>query len=343
MDHATPPPAPAPDATPLLSAQQLWRRYRRPGRPPVEALSGVSFDLHRGETLGVVGESGCGKSTLARSLLALPEADAGEVLLQGQPLYRSSGATRRAWRHRLQMVFQDPMSSLNPAHRVREIVDTPLQLAGITDAATRQRRVRAALEGVGLDLALIGDRRPFELSGGQCQRVSLARALILQPDVLVCDEPVSALDVSVQAQVLNLLEDAKAAYGLSLVFIAHDLATVHCISDRVMVMYLGRNCEIGPTPAVFAAPRHPYTAALLAAMPSHLAGRPDRRAMLLPGEPPSPLALPSGCRFRNRCPRASQRCAQAVPELSPVASAAGHAVACHHPLTPPAGPEELEP
>ena len=332
MTPAAPALAPAPDAAPLLSAQQLWRHYRRPGRPAVEALSGVSFDLHRGETLGVVGESGCGKSTLARALLALPEADQGEVLLQGQPLYRSRGAARRAWRQRLQMVFQDPMSSLNPAHRVREIVDTPLQLAGIGNASSRQERVRAALAAVGLDLAAIGERRPFELSGGQCQRVSLARALILQPDVLVCDEPVSALDVSVQSQVLNLLEDAKAAYGLSLVFIAHDLATVHCISDRVMVMYLGRACEIGPTPAVFASPRHPYTAALLAALPSEPAGRTDCPALLLPGEPPSPLALPSGCRFRSRCPRASPLCAQAVPALMPVPSSEGHAVACHHPL-----------
>lgn len=326
--------APMPDTTPLLSARQLWHHHRRPGWPAVEALSGVSFDLYRGETLGVVGESGCGKSTLARALLALPEADQGEVLLQGQPLYRSRGAARRAWRQRLQMVFQDPMSSLNPAHRVREIVATPLQLAGIGNAASRQERVRAALAAVGLDLAAIGERRPFELSGGQCQRVSLARALILRPDVLVCDEPVSALDVSVQSQVLNLLEDARAAHGLSLIFIAHDLATVHCISDRVMVMYLGRSCEIGPTPTVFAAPRHPYTAALLAAMPSRRAGQPEPPALLLPGDPPSPLALPSGCRFHSRCPRASPVCAQAVPPLSPVPSSEGHAVACHHPLAP---------
>lgn len=316
----------------LLSARKLVRTFRAKGGRRVQALSDVSFELLRGETLGVVGESGSGKSTLARALLCLPAPDSGSVHFDGQPVHALRGAKLRELRFRMQMVFQDPMSSLNPAHSVLDVVQMPLLVAGRGNAATRREVAMRMLQRVGLDGAMLGNRRPYELSGGQCQRVSIARALVLEPELLVCDEPVSALDVSVQAQVLNLLEDAKQAYGLTMLFISHDLSVVKGISDRVMVMYLGKVCEIAPADALYSRPRHPYTATLLASVPSMTPRRRSERETVARGETPSPMAVPSGCRFRTRCPRASERCAVEEPRITPVADVDGHFVACHHPI-----------
>ena len=235
-------------------------------------------------------------------------------------------------RPRLQCVLQDPISSLNPRRRVRDIVREPLRVWARGTDAEQIQQVDEVLDAVGLDPTSAGPRRPHELSGGQCQRVSIARALVLDPTLVICDEPVSALDVSVQAQILNLLEDMKARYGLTLVFIAHDLAVVRNISDRVAVMYLGKLCEVGPPDEVYASPRHPYTAALLQAIPV-----PDPAVRPIPvdalGDVPSPLDPPSGCRFRTRCPRAEPRCVHEEPTLQPVGD--GHHVACHFPLAAP--------
>ncbi|MGC3985035.1 MAG: ABC transporter ATP-binding protein [Pseudorhodoferax sp.] len=317
----------------LLTARHLVKTYRAKGSRRVQALSDVSFDLRRGETLGVVGESGSGKSTLARAVLALPAPDSGDVAFDGQGVYGATGAGLRALRWRMQMVFQDPMSSLNPAHRILDVVQMPLEVAGRGDAAARRAQAEQTLQSVGLDAAVVGGRRAYELSGGQCQRVSIARALVLRPELLVCDEPVSALDVSVQAQVLNLLEDAKDRHGLTMLFISHDLSVVRGISDRVMVMYLGKVCEIAPTGALYGAPRHPYTATLLASVPTLEPSRRAARPALVRGETPSPLDVPSGCRFRTRCPRASERCTREEPQIGAATGAPeGHYVACHHPL-----------
>lgn len=315
----------------LLVAENLVKTYKAKGGRRVQALSDVSLDIRRGETLGVVGESGSGKSTLARAILALPKPDSGSVRFGGDPMFEAKGAALRALRHQMQMVFQDPLSSLNPAHRIFDIVEMPLLVAGRGDAAERRRVVLDTLASVGLDGALIGNRRPYELSGGQCQRVSIARALVLRPSLLVCDEPVSALDVSVQAQVLNLLEDAKDAFSLTMLFISHDLGVVKGISDRVMVMYLGKICEIAPTDALYASPRHPYTATLLASVPSLVPSRRKERPVMPRGETPSPLDVPSGCRFRTRCPAATERCATEEPQVREVGGT-GHYAACHHPL-----------
>ena len=315
----------------LLSASSLIKTYKARGGRRVQALSDVSLDIVRGETLGVVGESGSGKSTLARAILALPKPDSGVVRFEDKAVFDAKASALRALRHRMQMVFQDPLSSLNPAHRIFDIVEMPLLVAGRGPAAERRRIVGETLRSVGLDVDVVGNRRPYELSGGQCQRISIARALVLQPSLLVCDEPVSALDVSVQAQVLNLLEDAKAAFSLTMLFISHDLGVVKGISDRVMVMYLGKLCEIAPTDSLYASPRHPYTATLLASVPSLVPRRREERVAVARGETPSPLDVPSGCRFRTRCPAATERCAREEPAIRNVGEA-GHFVACHHPL-----------
>ncbi len=291
----------------------------RAGRT-VSAVAGVSFDLRRGETLGIVGESGCGKSSAARALVQLPPPRSGSVLLDGQELTALRGEALRRTRRRLQMIFQDPISSLNPRRRVRDIVgEGPRvwQLPG--------DRVDEVLEAVGLDPGTAAERRPHEFSGGQCQRISIARALILEPEVVICDEPVSALDVSVQAQILNLLEDLKARYRLTLVFIAHDLAVVKNVSDRVMVMYLGKVCELAPGGDLISRPAHPYTQALIASIPS--SARPAET--LITGEPPSPVDPPSGCRFRTRCPRATDRCSLEEPQIRQIGE--DHWLACHNP------------
>ncbi|TXL77100.1 ATP-binding cassette domain-containing protein [Vineibacter terrae] len=315
----------------LLSAQNLVKTYKAKGGRRVQALSDVSLDIVRGETLGVVGESGSGKSTLARAILALPRPDSGTVRFDGAAVFDAAGARLRGLRQQMQMVFQDPLSSLNPAHRILDIVAMPLLVAGSGTAAERRATVMETLRSVGLDGEVVGHRRPYELSGGQCQRVSIARALVLRPALLVCDEPVSALDVSVQAQVLNLLEDAKAAFSLTMLFISHDLSVVKGISDRVIVMYLGKICEIAPTDALYATPRHPYTATLLASVPSLTPKRRSAQPQMPRGETPSPLDVPSGCRFRTRCPAATERCAREEPQIRPIDGSPGHFVACHHP------------
>jgi peptide/nickel transport system ATP-binding protein len=313
----------------LLEVRDLVVEFPMRGGRRVHAVSGVSFDVRRGETLGIVGESGCGKSSVARALLQAPPPTSGTVRFDGRDLTRLRGGELRQLRSRLQMVFQDPISSLNPRRRVTDIVAEPLDIWG--DAEGRRTRVEKALSDVGLDPRAVADRRPHELSGGQCQRVSLARALVRNPDLIVCDEIVSALDVSVQAQILNLLEDAKERYRLTLVFIAHDLAVVKLVSHRVAVMYLGKICEIGSAEDVYAAPAHPYTAALIAAVPEPDPAVARRRAPLA-GELPSPVDPPSGCRFRTRCPRAQRRCAEEEP--MPREIGAGHLVACHFPAVP---------
>jgi peptide/nickel transport system ATP-binding protein len=313
----------------LLKVENLVVEYTVGGKI-IHAVSGVSLEIARGETLGLVGESGCGKSTLGRAILQLRTAVSGRVLFDGDELSAMRGEALRRMRRRVQLIFQDPIASLNPRRRIGDIVAEPLVIAGYKDAKKRQELVCEVLSAVGLDPALVMGRLPHEFSGGQCQRISIARALVLNPEFIVCDEPVSALDVSIRAQILNLLEEMKARFGLTLLFIAHDLAVVKAVSDRVAVMYLGRLCEVGPSEQMFAKPAHPYTALLIEAIP---VPDPDVRPaeMVRVGEPPSPIAPPSGCRFRTRCPRADQRCSEEMPELRTVAP--NQYVACHHPLT----------
>ncbi|MGU3585778.1 ABC transporter ATP-binding protein [Rhodococcus sp. C26F] len=290
-------------------------------------VAGVSFRVHRGETLGIVGESGCGKSTTAKAVLQLAPSTAGTVQFAGQDLSSMSPRELRRVRRKLQVVLQDPISALNPRRKVRDIIGEGLSIWRVPDAAARVRR---AMESVGLDVEIVGERLPGEFSGGQCQRISIARALAMEPEVLICDEPVSALDVSVQAQIVNLLEDLKEQYHLTMLFVSHDLSVVRVISDRVMVMYLGKVCEIGPTMDLFDTPLHPYTRTLLDAVPvpdPHV----DQRKPLPVGEVPSILAPPSGCRFRTRCSRAREICAAAEPPMIEVATS--RSVACHFPLT----------
>ncbi|MFY9957114.1 ABC transporter ATP-binding protein [Bradyrhizobium sp.] len=320
--------APSLSRDPLLSVENLVVEYAL-GSRTVHAVSGVSLQIARGETLGLVGESGCGKSTLGRAVLQLRRAVSGRVLFDGQDLTVMQGDALRRMRQRVQLIFQDPIASLNPRRRIGDIVAEPLVISGIKDAGRRKRLVRDVLTAVGLDPDLVAGRLPHEFSGGQCQRICIARALVLNPDFIICDEPVSALDVSIRAQILNLLEEMKARFGLTLLFIAHDLAIVKAVSDRVAVMYLGRLCEVGPSEQLFARPAHPYTALLIEAIP---VPDPDvRPAESVPvGEPPSPIAPPSGCRFRTRCPRADQRCRDEMPELRAVAP--NQYTACHHPL-----------
>ena len=315
--------------SPLLEVKNLVVEYVV-GNKIVHAVSDVSLEIARGETLGLVGESGCGKSTLGRAVLQLRRAQSGKVLFDGADLTSMRGEALRKMRRRVQLIFQDPIASLNPRRRIGDIIAEPLVIAGYKDANKRRELVREVLGAVGLDPALVVDRLPHEFSGGQCQRICIARALVLNPEFIICDEPVSALDVSIRAQILNLLEEMKTRFRLTLLFIAHDLAVVKAVSDRVAVMYLGRICEVGPSEQLFAKPAHPYTALLIEAIP---VPDPDvRPAESVPvGEPPSPIAPPSGCRFRTRCPRADRRCAEDVPELRPIA--AGKYVACHHPLT----------
>ena len=314
---------------PLLKVENLVVEYAVGGKV-IHAVSDVSLEIARGETLGLVGESGCGKSTLGRAVLQLRQAVSGKVLFDGHDLTAMYGDSLRRMRQRVQLIFQDPIASLNPRRRIGDIVAEPLVISGVRDPEERRRRVSDVLAAVGLDPALVSGRLPHEFSGGQCQRICIARALVLNPEFIICDEPVSALDVSIRAQILNLLEEMKTRYGLTLLFIAHDLAVVKAVSDRVAVMYLGRLCEVGPSEQLFAKPAHPYTALLIEAIP---VPDPDMRPAeaVAVGEPPSPIAPPSGCRFRTRCPRADARCAAEVPELRPVAP--GQYAACHHPLT----------
>jgi oligopeptide/dipeptide ABC transporter ATP-binding protein len=299
----------------------------------LQAVADVSFDLHVGETLGIVGETGSGKSTLARSVIQAPPPKYGEVIFQGQNLTGLPRRGLKAARRNMQMVFQDPFTSLDPHWTVAHLVEEPL--VAYRDGSREQRRARVSelLDLVGLDPVRYGGRHTRELSGGQCQRVAVARALALSPKLILCDEPVSSLDVLVQAQVLNLFEKLREDLGLSYLFIAHDLALVKQVSDRVAVMYLGKLCEIGPVRSLYSAPLHPYTLALLNSIPSPdpTVGRRET-ASVISGELPSPLDPPSGCRFRTRCPRAADLCAVEVPELRALGDD-GHLVACHFPLT----------
>lgn len=315
---------------PILRVEDLTKQYVTRGRT-VHAVSGVSFDLMRTETLGLVGESGCGKSTVGRAILQLPAPTSGRVLFEGQDLCGLKGETLRAIRPRLQMVFQDPISSLNPRRTVAEIVKAPLAVNPTAASTAREILVRDMLEAVGLDAHAVWHLRPHELSGGQCQRVSLARALVLRPHVLVCDEAVSSLDVSVQAQILNLLEDMKERFQLSILFIAHDLAVVKNISDRIAVMYLGKLCEIAPSEELYGRPRHPYTKALISSIPMPDPRVKERTGPAIAGELPSPFDPPSGCRFRTRCPRAQPICAAQEPRMEGIGER--HFAACHFPVS----------
>jgi peptide/nickel transport system ATP-binding protein len=335
--HVTSPapaqPAAVPDDDVVLRLQDLVVEFRAGNGATVHAVSGISLDVRRGETLGLVGESGCGKSTTGRAIMQLPRPTAGSVHFEGRDLATLSGEELRRVRPKLQMIFQDPISSLNPRRRIPDIVGDPLVVWGRGDQ--RAKVVPEVLEAVGLDPQQVADRRPHQFSGGQCQRVSIARALVLEPEVLICDEPVSALDVSVQAQILNLLEDMKRRYGLTLLFIAHDLGVVRNISDRVAVMYLGRICELGETRALFDSPVHPYTRLLVSSIPSmeEVTGTDVAQADRGRGEMPSPMDPPSGCRFRTRCPLATERCASETPQMREVLP--GRFTACHHPILDP--------
>jgi oligopeptide transport system ATP-binding protein len=297
-------------------------------RPVLRAVDGVSLELAAGKTLGLVGESGCGKSTLARALTGLTPVTAGRLQLNGQAV---TAATRRQWRRRradVQMIFQDPLASLDPRMTVGQIVAEPLvHLRPGLGRSERRRRVAEMLDRVGLSASQLS-RYPHEFSGGQCQRIGIARALVVEPKVLVCDEPVSALDVSIQAHIVELLIELQREMGMAMLFIAHDLAVVRRISHEVIVMYLGRLMEQAPSRALFDAPRHPYTRALLSAVPRpDLAAERGRQRIRLPGDLPSPADPPSGCVFRTRCPWATDICAQKEPALR---SWHGGVVACHH-------------
>ncbi|HLM65156.1 MAG TPA: ABC transporter ATP-binding protein [Acidimicrobiales bacterium] len=314
----------------LLRVEHLTVDFPAGGGRRVSAVADVSLDVAPGETLGLVGESGCGKSTTARAIMQLPPPTGGRVLFEGHDLTELHGSRLRALRPGFQIVFQDPISSLNPRRTVGEIVAAPLATWKRGTAAERITVVDEALDAVGIDPDAARGKRPHEFSGGQCQRICIARTLVLDPKLVICDEPVSALDVSVQAQILNLLEDLKGRYGLTLVFITHDLAVVKNVSDRVAVMYLGKVCEVAPPEPLYQTPAHPYTAALVQSIPVPDPTAGARSAPLAAGDLPSPLAPPSGCRFRTRCPRAQERCAVEEPIMRAVDD--GRFVACHFPL-----------
>ena len=296
-------------------------------RAHVKAVDDVSFSIAPGETLGLVGESGCGKTTLGRAIVRLVEPTAGSVLFEGEDLARMSGTTLRARRRKLQMIFQDPYGSLNPRMTVEDIIGEALDIHGLADSkSARAKRVAELLAAVGLDAAY-AQRYPHEFSGGQRQRIGIARALAVEPKLIVCDEPVSALDVSVQAQIINLLQDLQQQHGIAYLFIAHDLAVVEHISRRVMVMYLGRVVELAEAKTLLRAPKHPYTQALISAVPEV---DPDtkRKRIVLPGDVPSPIHPPSGCHFHPRCPIAEKpRCENEAPQLREVTS--NHWASCH--------------
>ncbi|MCU1364131.1 MAG: transporter protein ATP-binding protein [Acidimicrobiaceae bacterium] len=317
------------DRTPLLRVRNLTVNFGS-HRKQLSAVAGVSFDIFEGETLGLVGESGCGKSTTGKALMRIVEPTSGSIELEGTELTTTHGKALRNLRTRMQMIFQDPISSLNPRRRARDLVAEPLDCWKSVRGAERDALVNDLLNKVGIDPEIYGDRYARQFSGGQCQRISIARSLAMRPKLLICDEMVSALDVSVQAQILNLLVDLKREYGLALLFIAHDLAVVKYVSDRVAVMYLGKICEIGPADTLYDFPEHPYTEFLLGAA---LEADPDAplRGDVLAGEPPSPTSPPSGCRFRTRCPFATDKCATEEPPLEEIVP--GHRVACHYPLS----------
>jgi oligopeptide/dipeptide ABC transporter ATP-binding protein len=308
-----------------------------PGREadPVHAVDGVSLEVRRGETLGLVGETGCGKSTLARCAARLHTLTSGRVIFDGHDISSLSRRQLRPFRRQLQMIFQDPYGSLNPHRRVGSIIGDPLAVHNVAGGAARKRQVQELMELVGLNPEHY-NRYPAEFSGGQRQRIGVARALALRPKLIVCDEPVSALDVSIQAQIINLLADLQQQLNLTYLFISHDLSVVRQVSDRVAVMYLGKLAEVAPVAELYRRPRHPYVSALLSAVPvpdPDLARRRER--IILAGDVPSPIQPPSGCRFHPRCPKARRRCVDEVPELVPRGGDGdGHPTACHFPVEP---------
>ena len=338
--------APSPQVTPpvkasdhLLDVRHLTQTFKvTVGRTEatLSAVSDISFTIDEGQTLGLVGETGCGKSTTARAILQSPRPTKGQVLFDGEDLTGLRGGPLRRSRRKVQMVFQDPYSSLDPRWRVSDLVAEPLRINRIGGAEDRGRRSAELLDLVGLDPSRFGERKPHQLSGGQAQRVGIARALALSPKLVICDEAVSSLDVSIQAQVLNLLEQLRRELRLTYLFIAHDLAVVKHVSDRVGVMYLGTICEIGDSEEIYRRPAHPYTAALLAAIPTAEATSGDDAASIagrevaVAQEMPSPLNPPTGCRYRTLCPKAADRCRKEAPTLRSVGP--GHDVACHFPL-----------
>ncbi len=316
----------------LLEVRHLKVHFPLPGGPFrrakawVRAVDGVSFELRSGETLGLVGESGCGKTTLGRAILRLIKPTSGQILLEGEDLLELPPSALRSRRRKLQMIFQDPHGSLDPRFTVEQIVGEALDIHRLTpNKNARHHRIAELLQGVGLDPGQAA-RYPHEFSGGQRQRIGIARALAVEPTLIVCDEPVSALDVSVQAQIINLLRDLQSERGLTYLFVAHDLAVVEHISHRVMVMYLGRIVESGAARTVCRTPRHPYTQALISAVPV-LDPDAKRTRLILPGETPSPIRPPSGCTFHPRCPLAEAQCRTEAPPLREVSSE--HHVACH--------------
>lgn len=321
--------------TPLLSVRNVVKEFqtRGPGGTKagtVHAVSDVSFDLYPGETLGIVGETGSGKSTLARAVIQVEPPQSGSVLFQGKEIVGLSGKELKSVHSEMQMVYQDPFGSLNPRWNVNDVVAEPLRGHTTMSKGARQTRVDELLDFVGLDPKQYAKRRPQELSGGQAQRVAIARAIAVNPALIICDEAISSLDVLIQAQVLNLFEKLRKELGLACLFIAHDLATVKQVSDRVAVMHLGQLAEIGPSEQLYASPKHPYTQALLNSIPgldpkTGIA----RRPIPLEGDPPSPLNPPSGCRFRTRCPIAQEICAEVEPRLD--GGEASHQAACHFP------------
>ncbi len=319
----------------LLSVRDLTKHYISPRRwpapkqPPIQAVDGVSFDVAKGETLALVGESGCGKTTTAKTVLRLIEPTSGSIRLEGQELATLGKEAMREHRRDMQIIFQDPYASLNPRFRAGDIVAEPLRNFGVNSKAERTERMQWLFSKVGLRPESAA-KYPYEFSGGQRQRLGIARALALNPKLIVCDEPVSALDVSVQAQVVNLLMDLQQELGIAYLFVAHDLAVVRHISHRVAVMYLGHVVELGDRDTIFNAPRHPYTEILLSAVPVPNPRTPAKR-IILQGDPPSPANPPTGCRFHTRCPLAQPVCSEQKPALSPRNDAAGaeHLVACH--------------
>ena len=331
-------------AQPLLIVNGLRKHFTVRGGQQLRAVDGVSFSVAKGETLGIVGESGCGKSTTARLIARLLPADGGEMVFDGDGVGQFGGMALKDYRRNLQMVFQDSLASLNPRMSALDAIAYGPQVHGLSKAAARARAAEL-LERVGLAPAQFGARYPHELSGGQRQRVNIARALAFEPRLLILDEAVAALDKSVQAQVLNLLQELKAERGLTYVFISHDLQVVHYLADRALVMYLGQVVEVAPVEQLYARPRHPYTRALLSAVPSMDPARRTERSPLA-GDPPNPINPPSGCRFRDRCAQAHAACAAAAPLLRETTP--GHWAACHlddptsgHPGAPARAPQAM--
>lgn len=322
--------------TPLLKVEHLHKEFPtgsgfmggKFSKKVVSAVNDVSFEIRAGETFGLVGESGCGKSTTGRAIMHLDPPTSGKVYFEGRDISKMNKKELKAMRREMQFIFQDPYASLNPRMTIGEIISEPMVIHGIGTPEERIERVRELLDVVGLNPEHI-NRYPHEFSGGQRQRVGIARSFILRPKLIICDEPVSALDVSIQAQVLNLLKDLQKQYGTAYLFIAHDLSVVQHISDRVAVMYLGKMVELSDWKSLYAEPNHPYTQALLSAVPIP---DPDvqqnRKRIILAGDPPSPIDPPSGCRFHTRCPIAQAKCSEEIPEFREIGD--GHYCACHY-------------